>query len=52
MNINIISMSWMKRYGLKVKMNDDKDFLITNDKGMYLKTQDIPGYSYITNLFM
>jgi hypothetical protein len=33
-------------------MNDDKDFLIVNNKGMYLKMQDIAGHSYITNLFV
>jgi hypothetical protein len=51
MNINIISKSWTKRYGLKVKINESEDFVIANDKGMCLQTQDIPGYSYITNLF-
>jgi Pol polyprotein, beta-barrel domain len=51
MDINIISKAWMKRCGLKVKMDDDEDFLIANDKGMCLKTQDVVGHSYLTNLF-
>jgi GAG-pre-integrase domain len=51
MDIDIISMSWTKRCGLKVRMNGDEDFLIANDKGMCLKTQDIAGHSYIMNLF-
>jgi hypothetical protein len=51
MDIDIISKAWTKRCGLKVRMNDDEDFLIANDKGMCLKTQDITGHSYITNLF-
>jgi Pol polyprotein, beta-barrel domain/GAG-pre-integrase domain len=52
MDINIISKAWMKRCGLKVKLDDDEGILITNDKGMCLKTQDIAGHSYITNLFV
>jgi hypothetical protein len=52
MDINIISKSWMKRCGLKVKMNENEDFLIVNDKGMCLQTQDIAGHSYITTLFV
>jgi hypothetical protein len=31
-------------------MNENEDFLIANDKGMCLQTQDIAGHSYITNL--
>jgi Pol polyprotein, beta-barrel domain len=52
MDINIISKSWTKRCGLKVRMNDDEDFLIAHDKSICLKTQDIAGHSYITNLFV
>jgi Pol polyprotein, beta-barrel domain/GAG-pre-integrase domain/Zinc knuckle len=51
MDINIMSKAWMKRCGLKVKINDNKDFLIANDKGMYLQMQHISGHSYIMNLF-
>jgi Pol polyprotein, beta-barrel domain/Zinc knuckle len=51
MDINI-SKSWTKRCGLKVKMNDNEDFVITNDKGMCLQMQDIAGHSYIMNLFV
>jgi hypothetical protein len=50
MDINIISKFWMKRCGLKVKMNKNEDFLIADNKGMCLQTQDIAGHSYITNL--
>jgi hypothetical protein len=51
MDINIISKSLTKRCGLNVKMNENEDFLITNDKGMCLQTHYIAGHSYITNLF-
>jgi Pol polyprotein, beta-barrel domain len=51
MDINIISKAWAKRCRLKVRINNDEDFLITNDKGMCLQTQDIAGHSYIMNLF-
>jgi GAG-pre-integrase domain len=51
MDINIISKSWTKRCGLKVRLNDNEDFLIANNKGMCLNTQDIAQHSYITNLF-
>jgi hypothetical protein len=49
MDINIISKSWTKRCGLKVKLNEDEDSLIANDN---LQTQDIAAHSYITNLFV
>jgi hypothetical protein len=49
MDINIISKSWTKRYGLKVKMNENENFPIANDKRMCLQTQDV-GHSYFTNL--
>jgi hypothetical protein len=52
MDINIISKAWTKRCGLKIKMNENEDFLITNNKGICLQMQDIAGYSYIINLFM
>jgi hypothetical protein len=51
MDINIISKSWPKRCGLKVKMNEDEDFLLANNKGTYLQTNDIARHSYITNIF-
>jgi Pol polyprotein, beta-barrel domain len=37
MDINIISKSWTKRCGLKVRMDENEDFLIANDKGMCLQ---------------
>jgi Pol polyprotein, beta-barrel domain len=52
MDINIISKSWTKRCGLKLKMNENEDFLIVNDKGMCLQAQDNAVHSYIMNLFV
>jgi hypothetical protein len=42
---------WMKTCGLKVKMNENEDFLIANNRSVCLQTQDIAGHSYISNLF-
>jgi Pol polyprotein, beta-barrel domain len=41
MDIAIMSKSWMKRCRLKVRMTENEDFLIANDKGMCLQTCDI-----------
>jgi Pol polyprotein, beta-barrel domain len=51
MDVNIILKSWTKRYQLKVKMNENEDHLITNDKGMCLHTHNIAGQRYIKNPF-
>jgi hypothetical protein len=42
----------MERCKLKVKINENEDFQIANDKAMYLQTHNIAGHSYSMDLFV